>query len=108
MRPTAKNLVSECGVSEEVAERIVRIARGKESPNTCKAVQDWVRVCYHNPSWRDRCMYAFDELLGTFGVEGTERLQWCNTGDIYAPTILDNGKSFLVGSWGDYAERNRV
>lgn len=67
---------------------------------------------------------AIDGLLGTYGTEAI-RGQWqngywcdivaqyCNTGDTYAPTVIQvrgehsfQGSRFIVSSMGDFVERN--
>lgn len=51
--------------------------------------------------------------LGTFGVEGTCQgngdpvdLQYLNTGDTYATTLLHFEGRFRVGCWGDIMEQH--
>lgn len=77
-----------------------------------------------NVKWQDR-LEAIDKLLGTFGTEAI-RGEWqngywcdivaayCNTGDIYALTVLhvrgetswDESGRFIISSMGDFVERN--
>lgn len=58
-------------------------------------------------------LQQIDALLSTFGVEyvGKGRnakspaFYYCNTGDIYAETVVKIRGRFIVSSWGDIVER---
>lgn len=73
--------------------------------------------------WRER-LDAIDKLLGTYGTEAI-RGEWqkgywcdivacyCNTGETYDATVIhvrgewsDSPGRFMIGSWGDFVERN--
>jgi len=82
-----------------------------EAPHTWH----WAFVqCYHRPQAYELVIAAANELLGLHGVEAVEDrngrvvLEYCNTGDTYAPTLIYNltRRTFSVGSWGDYVERH--
>lgn len=78
------------------------------------------RQCHHRPSDAHIMIVACDEALRTYGVEcvtgrGGRLLEYCNTGDSYAPTLcfefrggVFGGrrlKRVWVGSWGDWVEK---
>ena len=73
----------------------------------------YVSSCYHRPPLYLVKLYAADEILHTYGVEGWAEksiaMDYCNTGDTYASTLCFVGKRgerrFRVTSWGDVAER---
>ena len=74
--------------------------------------------CYHPPSLLDQRLHALNAEAETFGVEyiahrddgcrvGDQHgLEYLNTGDTYAPTIIfDHARgSWRVTSWGDIVE----
>ena len=70
-----------------------------------------VRECYHAPTTSDLRLTCLDALLGTFGVEAFQTrngrwVEYLNTGDTYAPTIVRMGGHYRIASWGDIAERH--
>ncbi len=100
---------------EDTARRILSMIDGDTNPREVSEAADrWARQCYNEP-WRDELiMCAADELLGTYGVEGSadedgrDGWSYCNTGDTYAPTLfLDHG-TFRVSSLGTMVETGRI
>lgn len=75
--------------------------------------QAWLRSCYHWPSRHHIRMTLADECLKTCGVEyipaGTGSkspvIEYCNTGDPYASTLIFVRGRYRVGCWGDIVER---
>ena len=58
---------------------------------------------------------AIDSILCTSGVEylgrykpSGDHVDYCNTGDSYAPTIIFIGNRLIVGCWEDMVERNQI
>lgn len=62
-------------------------------------------------------MRRIDKLMGTCGVEylrggvddfGNKGVEYCNSGDTYADTVLFDVAEgrFIIGSWGDLVMRN--
>ncbi len=73
------------------------------------AGNDRVRECYHSPSTPDVRLHCLDALLETFGVEAFQTrngtwVEYLNTGDTYAPTIVRMNGNYRIASWGDIAE----
>ena len=71
----------------------------------------WVRACYHEPGEDEQRLNAADEFLGTCGIEGgcnedgSSGWSYCNTGDMYADTlILNRHGDFRVGQQ-EHADR---
>ena len=77
------------------------------------AARDYFQKCYHRPPLQLVKLYACDTILRTFGVEGIGRghnqkspaIDYLNTGDTYASTLLWVRGAYRVGSWGDIVER---
>jgi hypothetical protein len=70
-----------------------------------------VRECYHAPSTSDVRLHCLDALLETFGIEAFQTrngtwVEYLNTGDTYAPTIVRMNGHYRIASWGDIAESN--
>jgi hypothetical protein len=68
-----------------------------------------VRECYHAPSTSDVRLHCLDALLETFGIEAFQTrngtwVEYLNTGDTYAPTIVRMNGHYRIASWGDIAE----
>ena len=119
--PSAKTIRNRLSVHPSTARRVRGLMDGSISPETSEAGQRWVGQCYHRPSDNELIMCAVDEALGTFGVEAIEgewidhyhhniQAVYCNTGDTYASTVLlcHKRRRFMITSWGDYVERERL
>lgn len=98
--------------------KALKVLRGTLSPDTVAETQEWIRRCYHRPDDISLTLHACDALLGTHGVEGLgpvsvrhgALVQYLNTGDTYAATLVYyRGRSALrcwaVASMGDIAEK---
>lgn len=75
----------------------------------------WVESCYHRPSWAERVLSCFNEILEGHGVEAIEGesfrfplMSYVNLGETYHPTLLfcSKAQAFRVQSVGDYLERS--
>jgi hypothetical protein len=74
---------------------------------------DYVRACYHRPPLQLVKLTAVDAILRTFGVESippghnsrSPAIDYCNSGDTYAATLMWTNGRYRVGSWGDIVER---
>ena len=93
------------------AERIFRMIRGEESPQTVPEVQVWISECYGTPDRNELIMYAANVLIGGHGVEAHfpdenphPRFTYVNRGDTYDPTLIFDLEThkYSVTSWGDY------
>lgn len=78
---------------------------------TLPAGEARVRECYHAPTTSDVRLHCLDALLETFGIEAFqtrngEWVEYLNTGDTYAPTIVRMNGHYRIASWGDIAERH--
>lgn len=108
-----------CGASEEQARQIRRVLESLDlepCPMTqawaepCPMTQAWIESCYNPPSEREIILAAIDEILGNYGVEAEELrpgrwLEYSNTGDSYAPTVVLWRGVLRISSWGDIVER---
>jgi hypothetical protein len=78
-----------------------------------KSVDSWVRSCFHLPNFHSIQMALADVLCETCGVERISKgrgakspaIEYCNTGDTYAATLLYVNGRYSVGCWGDIVER---
>ena len=121
-------LISQWGYVPNVVTRIIRAKCIDDLP---EQVQDaaWrrERECLTSPPWDDIEAHCLDAYLDTCGLECIElvddygdplRVEYLNTGDTYASTLMRVGHPSLrrspeictYGSWhvssvGDYAER---
>ncbi len=85
----------------EKAQKIRDLLTGDADPLSYKAAALYNERCYHKPPEDLLILYAADEILETFGVEGYcpqegERgydvycrngVSFCNTGDLYDTTL---------------------
>jgi hypothetical protein len=96
------------------------LIRGEADPLQVPAAQRLNEQCYNPPGRHYLTMTALDALLGTCGVEYIGEvhmtdgppMEYLNTGDSYAPTLVwfRNSRRFHVRCWADcvkYAERNK-
>ena len=82
-------------------------------PGKFDATDKWISSCYNHPSFHDVKMNMLDVALNTFGVEYIRRghnqkspaIEYCNTGDTYATTLLYIRGTYRVGDWGSIVER---
>jgi len=76
---------------------------------TFPGTANWVRGCYHEPSFEEIFLAACDEAADNYGVESElcagKWLSFSNTGDSYAETIVFWRGTFRIASWGDIVER---
>jgi len=68
-----------------------------------------IRECYNPPTTSDIRLHCLDALLETFGTEAFQTrngtwVEYLNTGDTYAPTIIRINGHYRIASWGDIAE----
>jgi hypothetical protein len=119
--PSVKRIAETLRVSVETAKRVRGLMDGSIDPETSAKAKDWIRCCYHRPSNFELIMCAIDDTLGTHGVETIQgkwidsfhqniQAEYCNTGDTYAATVLLCHKRdrFMLTSYGDYVEHNRL
>lgn len=102
-------------VGANACTQALAIIRGG-NPWAVKAAQDAERQSYHPRGRHAAVMTALDALLGTHGVEslgdvdmrGGPPVEYLNTGDTYAATLVwyrDRARPWAIESWGDVAER---
>jgi hypothetical protein len=128
--PSIKTLCTLKDVTSETARKIrtvIKLESRAELEDYAERfmprTRDWLMRCYHRPSAGNLRAAMLDELLMTHGVEylfkGSEGLaghcsmpsdellcEYLNAGDTYAPTLLQTGGRWVVGCWGDIAERH--
>jgi len=76
-------------------------------------VENWLRQCYSHPGYHRVKMEMLNVALRTYGVEyikpgkgaKSPAIEYCNSGDTYAPTLLFINGRYSVGNWGDIVER---
>jgi hypothetical protein len=112
---TVARLVERLQITEEQAQRIIGVIRGKVSPFEVPSTAAWRKQCYHDPdpAKPETRMHAIDGILGTFGTEAiwgrscTQPVaEYCNTGETYDSTILYDyvNAKYRLTSWGDWVE----
>jgi hypothetical protein len=115
--PSIKTLCESLHLDKDKAKLIRALIKKEQKtrdeslfPETFK----WVQACYNRPSWVERVLSCFNELLESHGVEAIQGesfrfplMAYVNTGETYQPTLLFCYKSqtFRVQSWGDYVEQ---
>jgi hypothetical protein len=95
---------------KETADKIRGMIDGDTDPRDVSERADaHARACYHDPGRDVLILYAADELLGTYGVEGwptnggRDGVSYCNTGDTYAATLFLVRGRFMVSDLGTRA-----
>jgi hypothetical protein len=105
--PSIAAIESEFPGKGKLAKAIFRMRRSELE--TLPAGLARIRECYHAPSTSDVRMHCLDALLETFGIEAFQTrngtwVEYLNTGDTYAPTIVRMNGHYRIASWGDIAE----
>jgi ferredoxin-like protein FixX len=114
--PSIKTLRAVFDDKAPEARRILEMSRAELEALPAGAAR--VAECYGRPDTVDLRMSCLDALgCGTFGVESFETTkrdwrtgapevcEYLNTGDTYAPTLINFCGRYRVASWGDIAER---
>ena len=88
---------------------------GTIDPESFASVERWVSECYRRPSRVELALCAIDEVIDGFGVEGIPddysapagslmnkwdsqaSISYVNRGDSYTPTIIHNGRRWMIG-----------
>ncbi|MCK9428531.1 MAG: hypothetical protein M0R17_00790 [Candidatus Omnitrophica bacterium] len=92
-------------VTEEDADKILGIIRNEINPEeVSKKATKYVRSCYRRPEAYLIKLYAIDEIIHTCGVECEEGIDYCNSGETYALTVMYVNGSWKVSCLGDEAE----
>ena len=129
--PSANAMMEALSISEDQAKVIRSLAKNTDEAEKLSAI-----IEEHCPKTVEttsaRCtairgtrtcggitvaLYAMDEILGTYGVEGlgpgsgsshAPPYEYLNTGDSYAATLIYKRSSdtLSIGSWGDIAEKH--
>jgi hypothetical protein len=119
--PSIKKIMEIPGTDRETALKVRAmlechgndgLAENKAVELGCTRTIKWISSCYNLPDDYTVILRACNELLGTYGVEYFTTVDgcyvdYCNTGDMYAPTICYDGTTgrYLVASWGGLAEK---
>jgi hypothetical protein len=114
--PSIKTLLLISDLTLEDAKAIRKVLQSTSFAEVLGMSTDAERYnsqCYHSPLFSVLKMYAINQLMRTYGVEGfTEKgitVDYCNTGETYALTLCrvnNRGKvTYRVTSWGDIVER---
>lgn len=83
----------------------------REDLEELPGVREWMKGLYnpHRVSVRDMKLQALNQLGGFHGVESFDTpdgpCEYLNAGNAYSQTILVHGGKWIVGCWGDIAER---
>lgn len=107
--PSVKTLREVFRENAPEARRILEMSRDELA--TLPAGEARIRECYKPPKTWDVRLHCLNALAGTYGVEGFqtragEYVEYLNTGDTYAPTVIYWRGRYTVGSWGDIAEKH--
>ena len=91
----------------KIVRREVDLTDSELFPKTAK----WIKSCYNTPTVIEQSMSAIDEVLDNHGVEGFKTskgdyVEYSNTGDSYALTVVYYRNKFRACSWGDIAEKD--
>ena len=105
--PSIEAIESEFPGKGKLAKAIFRMRRSELE--TLPAGEARVRECYHAPSTSDLRLHCLNEVLEAFGIEAFQTrngpwVEYLNTGDTYAPTIVRMNGHYRIASWGDIAE----
>jgi hypothetical protein len=114
--PSVKNLMQIKDVTRPDALKVLAILYSESVDAVTElsdAALDYVRQCYNQPPLQLVKLTAIDSILHTYGVEriphghgaNSPAIEYCNTGDSYALTVLWCGGRYRVASWGDIVER---
>jgi hypothetical protein len=109
--PAGKTLKQIRWLSDKQIRKIRRLIAMKDRTTDYRRVADWVRQCYHRPSYLERLLCALDEICETFGVEHIQDndntlIYYLNTGQTYTSTLIFRRdlNRFQVSSFGDFIE----
>lgn len=110
--PSIKTLAQVFGDKAPEARRILKMPRAQLEALPAGAAR--VRECYNPPqTWdvRMHCLAALD-VPGLFGLEACgnregEYMDYLNTGESYAPTLVYWRGRYRVASFGDIVENPR-
>lgn len=107
--PSVKTIM-QCGVDRGTAGLIKSVFTMKRGAlnEIFEVARARTNECYNAPGITDLRLTVIDSLLGTYGVDGDDNLEWCNAGDTYVTTICYFRGRFIVSSWGDIVERYRL
>ena len=105
--PSVASIESAFPGKGKLAKAIFRMRRSELE--TLPAGLARIRECYNPPTTSDVRLHCLDALLGTFGIEAFQTrngtwVEYLNTGDTYAPTIIRMNGHYRIASWGDIAE----
>lgn len=96
---------------KEKAEKIRAVLNNPESAFDYPTVQEYYNACHHKPKISLLCMYAFNEILEGYGIEGVpnpedvqDGFEYVNMGDTYNVTLTMHG-AYRVECYGDQVER---
>lgn len=111
LTPSIKSLqtLTQCADKARELKRILTMRRAELEALPAGAAR--VRECYHPPSTPDLRLTCLDAALGTYGVDSFRArdgswVDYLNTGDAYAPTIVRFRGNYRVTDWGSIAERH--
>lgn len=106
-KPSVETLRAVFGDDANKARKIFEMSRAQLCETEAGAAR--VRACYHAPKTYDLRMHALDALGHTYGLEACEastgqHVDFLNTGDSYAPTVIYWRGAYRVQSLGDFVE----
>ena len=92
---------------KEKAEKIRSVLDNPESVLEYPTARAYYNACHHKPKTSELLMYAFNEILEGYGIEGitnpenmNDGFDYVNMGDTYAITITRRN-GYRVESYGD-------
>ncbi len=93
---TPQSVRRRLGIDIDKAREIAALANGEKEPRDYPSADHYYRSCYNEPDNEYVALYAINEVLETYGIEGWCRkntnyrggVSYCNTWDPYAPTVF--------------------
>ena len=102
---TKEQLLEIKDVTDEDADLILGIIAGTiDSLEVSAKARYLVNTCYNDPEIHIIKLFAIDEILHTYGVEGEDDIEYCNAGDTYALTVMYVKGYWKVSTLGDEVE----
>lgn len=114
--PSIKRLEEGLNICRDQAKQVRRILECRNVEAVCalsERAASHARDCFGRSPLQYVKLLACDAILETHGVEFIAKghnkrspsIEYCNTGDTYAATLMWMNGRYSVGCWGDVVER---
>ena len=97
--------------SPDQVKLVKRIVNGEvDNDELFPKTSRWVKSCYNEPTFHEKAFSAIDEVLENHGVEAVrlqngDWLEYSNTGDTYALTVVFFRGTFRATDYGAIVEK---